>query len=85
MQSSSPHKAQTRHISRLFRDIRGQGIVEYALMVALVVLASVAAEQVFACKVGCALENMANQIEAIFSKGKKIPPGQQKKCSKKCD
>jgi hypothetical protein len=28
---------------------------------------------------------VANRAEQIFTNGKKIPPGQQKQCSKKCD
>lgn len=67
------------------KDDRGQGLVEYALILALVVLVSIAALQVFACHVNCAYENVANKVEQIFTNGKKIPPGQAKKCSKKCD
>jgi Flp pilus assembly pilin Flp len=74
-----------QHVSWLYADIRGQGIVEYALMLALVAFGAVAAEQVFACQVNCGYEMAANQLEHILAKGKKIPPGQAKKCSKKCD
>ena len=66
------------------RDVRGQGIVEYVLMLALVAFAAVAAEQTFACRVGCAFETTANQLERIIAKARKIPPGQAKKCSKNC-
>jgi len=71
--------------SSLKKDDRGQGLVEYALIVALLVLACIAVLQVFACRVNCALEAVANQAEQVFTHGKKIPPGQQKQCSKKCD
>jgi Flp pilus assembly pilin Flp len=69
----------------LLKDDLGQGLVEYALTVALVALASIAALQVFACRVNCAFEAVASRAEQIFTNGKKIPPGQQKQCSKKCD
>jgi Flp pilus assembly pilin Flp len=79
------HTALKKHLSRLLRDIRAQGIVEYVLLLALIAFAAVAAEQAFACQLQCAFENAANQLEHILAKGKKIPPGQAKKCSKKCD
>ena len=70
----------------LLRDCCGQGLVEYVLALAMVALGSVAAEQVFACRLSCALELTAYQFERIIdSDMKKIPPGQLKKCSKKCD
>ena len=81
---SQPHEGPKRHLSRLPKEIRGQGIVEYVLMLALVALTVVAGEQSFACQVECAFENEANQLEQIIMKGKKIPPGQAKKCSKQC-
>ena len=68
--------APKKHLSRLLKEVRGQGIVEYVLMLALVALAVVTAEQSFACQVECAFENEANQLEQIIVKGKKIPPGQ---------
>jgi len=73
------------HLPSLLKDDLGQGLVEYALIVALVALGSVAVLQVFACRVNCAFEAVANRAEQIFTNGKNIPPGQQKKCSKKCD
>ena len=70
----------------LLRDCRGQGLVEYLLMLAMVALGSVAAEQTFACRLSCTLEVTAYHFERIIdSDMKKIPPGQLKKCSKKCD
>ena len=83
--SVQPHKTLKKHLSRLLRDISGQGIVEYVLMLALVAFATVAAQQAFACQVECAFEGTANQLECFLAKGKKIPPGQAKKCSKKCN
>jgi Flp pilus assembly pilin Flp len=73
------------HLPSLLKDDLGQGLVEYALIVAFVALASIAVLQVFACRVNCAMEAVANQVEYIFAHGKKTPPGQQKQCSKKCD
>jgi len=73
------------HLPSLLKDDLGQGLVEYALTVVLVALATTAVLQVFACRVNCAFEAVANRAEQIFTNGKKIPPGQQKQCSKKCD
>ena len=52
----------------LLKDDLGQGLVEYALTVALVALASIAALQVFACRVNCALEAVANRAEQILGR-----------------
>jgi len=73
------------HLPSLLKDDLGQGLVEYALTVVLVAFATIAVLQVFACRVNCAFEAVANRAEQIFTHGKKIPPGQEKKCSKKCD
>jgi len=53
-------------------------------MLALVAFGAVAAEQTFACEVGCGFEYLTNQLAHILATGKKIPPGQAKKCSRKC-
>jgi Flp pilus assembly pilin Flp len=83
---SPPPKAAGKTILLgLLRDIRGQGLVEYLLALVLIAFASVAAQQTFACHVGCAFESMAGELEQILGTGKKIPPGQEKKCSKRCD
>ncbi len=63
-----PHEAPKKHLSRLAKEIRGQGIVEYVLMLALVALAVVAGEQSFACQVECAFENEANQLEHHYER-----------------
>jgi len=73
------------HLPSWRKDDLGQGSVEYALVVALVALASIALLQGFACRVDCAFEAVANRAEQIFTHGKKIPPGQEKKCGRKCD
>jgi Flp pilus assembly pilin Flp len=73
------------HLPSLLKDDLGQGLVEYALTVVLVAFATIAVLQVFACRVSCALEAVANRAEQIFTNGKNTPPGQQKQCSKKCD
>jgi Flp pilus assembly pilin Flp len=72
------------YLSRLLRDARGQGLVEYVLLLVLIAFATVAAQQAYACRVGCAFEYMVAQLEQILGTGKKIPPGHAKKCSKKC-
>jgi len=69
----------------MLKDDRGQGLVEYALTVVLVALASIAVLRVFACQVNCAFENVANKAEQFLTNGKKVPPGQAKQCGKKCD
>lgn len=69
---------------RLFKDSRGQGLVEYALILVLVSFGAVATQQVLACEVGCAMELTGKRLENFMSIGKKIPPGQLKKCSKMC-
>jgi len=70
----------------LLRDRCGQGLIEYLLALAMVALGSVVAEHVFACRLSCALELTAYQFERIIDSDlKKIPPGQLKKCRKKCD
>jgi Flp pilus assembly pilin Flp len=73
------------HLPSFLKDDLGQGLVEYALTVVLVALATIAVLQVFACRVNCAFEAVANRAEQIFTNGKKIPPGKLKQCSKKCD
>ncbi len=61
--------------SRLLRgDVRGQGLVEYLLALSLIAFATVAAQQTFACRVGCAFESMAAQLEHILGTGKKLLP-----------
>jgi hypothetical protein len=73
-------------LSSLLGDCCGQGLVEYLLALGMVALGSVVAEQVFACRLSCALELTGYQFERIIDRDvKKIPPGQLKKCSKKCD
>jgi Flp pilus assembly pilin Flp len=75
--------AKPRRLS-LLQDTRGQGLVEYLLILVLVACGAVAAQQLLACQIGCAMEITAKHIENFMSGGKKIPPGQLKKCSKMC-
>jgi Flp pilus assembly pilin Flp len=68
-------------LSRLLREMHGQDVAEYALLLLMVSLASVAAIPKLACAVGCVYEEAAITIE----KGRDgIPPGQEKKCMNKC-
>ena len=70
-----------RILSRLLREMYGQDLAEYALLLLMVSLAAVAAIPKLACAVGCIYEEAALSIE----KGRDdIPPGQEKKCVKKC-
>jgi Flp pilus assembly pilin Flp len=71
------------HLRAALKDSWGQGLVEYVLVLALVALGSVAAEQTFACELGCAFENVGYEIGRIYD-AKQLPPGQVKNCSKKC-
>jgi len=70
-----------RALFRLWREVRGQNLTEYALLVAVLALALVSASQTLGCTVGCVFEQAADSIEKARGK---IPPGQQKKCTKKC-
>jgi Flp pilus assembly pilin Flp len=74
------------HARAFLKDCRGQGIVEYVLILALVATAAVAGEQGLACRLSCAFENLGHEFERIIMdfEGKKIPPGQLKKCTKTC-
>ena len=75
-----------KHFLRLLKDSRGQGVVEYILLLALISFGCVAALPGLACRVTCALENVGTELERlILDADKKIPPGQAKKCTKKCD
>jgi len=68
-------------LSRLLRDTGAQDLAEYALLLVMVSLASVAVMPRLACEVACVLEKTANVLDDA---PKKVPPGQQKKCSKQC-
>lgn len=68
---------------RVAKDRLAQALVEYSLLLALIALAIVAAQTVFACQVSCGFENLTFEFERVFA-GKHVPPGQLKKCSKKC-
>ena len=66
---------------KLWREVRGQNLTEYALLVAVLALALVSASQTLGCTVSCMFEEAANSIQKARGH---IPPGQQKKCTKKC-
>lgn len=68
----------------LFKDSRGQGLVEYGLILILVSFGAVASQQVLACEIGCAMEVTGKIFDNFISGGKKYPPRQLKKCSKMC-
>ncbi len=50
-------------IARLWRSPRGQGMVEYILIVALIALVAIAGIKLFGGKLGQLFTNKANQIE----------------------
>jgi Flp pilus assembly pilin Flp len=84
-------RALKKLLSRLLRDTGAQSLVEYGLLLMMVSLASVAAVPRLACELACVLESASDQLDDVLGakntpgKGRKpIPPGQQKKCSKKC-
>src|SRR5207244_5948036 len=72
---ASPTALKMR-FSRLVRgDVRGQGLVEYLLALSLIAFATVAAQQTFDCRVGCAVESMGAHVERILVTGDKIALG----------
>jgi len=82
-------RALKKLLSRLVKGTKGQALVEYGLLLTMVSLASVAAVPRLACEIACVPENAANELDDMASQdpgkgAKPIPPGQQKKCSKKC-
>ncbi len=70
-----------RALCQLWREVRGQNLTEYALLVAVLALALVSASQTLGCTVPCMFEEAAISIQKARGH---IPPGQQKKCSRKC-
>jgi len=70
-----------RLLVRLLRETMGQSLAEFALLLMLVSLVAVATIQEFACSLNCTLEIATTILDKAQGK---IPPGQLKKCSKKC-
>jgi Flp pilus assembly pilin Flp len=73
--------AKMRALFQLWREVHGQDLTEYALLVAVLALALVTAYQTLGCTVSCMFEEAAISIQKARGH---IPPGQQKKCSRKC-
>lgn len=59
-------------------------MVEYVLLLALISFGVVAAMPPLACRMQCAFENVSYEVEHIITTGKRVPPGQEKKCSREC-
>src|SRR6266568_990375 len=78
---ASPVVLKTR-LSRLRGDVRGQGLVEYLLALSLIAFATVAAQQTFACRVGCAFESMATQLEHILGRAKRFRRARQRNAAR---
>ena len=82
---SSPFWTAVRALFRPFLGVRGQNIVEYALLLVMVSLASIATIPQLACAVESAFEKVA-EILGVDNDGgpgngkKPIPPGLAKKC-----
>ena len=85
-QPASPRRAGVvrKILSRLLRETRAQDVVEYALLLMMLSLASVAVIPELACAIHCAFVEAADSIDdaAEGKPPKKIPPGQKKKCCK---
>ena len=83
---ASPRRAGAvrKILSWLLRETHAQDVVEYALLLMMLSLASVAVIPELACAIQCAFAEAADSIdEAGEGKPpKKIPPGQKKKCCK---
>lgn len=62
---------------RLWREVSGQNLTEYALILALLALAAVAWVPKLGCELGCVYKQASISIEKARGN---IPPGQQKKC-----
>ncbi len=56
------HNAMFSSLRRLLRDERGQGLVEYALIVALVSIVAIAALKFLGSKASNTLNNAANSL-----------------------
>ncbi len=70
-----------RILPRLLREMHGQDLAEHALLLLMVSLAAVAAIPKLACAIGCIYEEVAISLDKARDV---IPPGQEKKCVKKC-
>ena len=88
MDPSPPSSRFWTAVRSLFRPllgVRGQNIVEYALLLLMVSLASVAAIPELACAVGSAFDRAA-QIFEVGSNGREgrgrpdTPPGLERQC-----
>ncbi len=72
-------------LARLLRETHAQDVVEYALLLTMLSLSSVAVIPELACAIQCAFTEATDSIDdAAEGKPpkdkKKIPPGQKKKC-----
>ena len=85
-QPTSPRRARAARkiLSWLLRETRAQDVVEYALLLMMLSLASVAVIPELACVIQCAFAEAADSIDDAAERKppKKIPPGQKKKCCK---
>ena len=66
---------------KLWKDTRGQDLVEYALLLVLLRTAAVATTDRFACELSCVFDGTAQSIEKMRGN---IPPGQIIKGNRGC-
>ncbi len=70
-----------RLLIRLLRETIGQDLAEIALLLVFVSLGAIVGIQELACNLNCVFEDAGTFVGKAVGK---IPPGQKKKCSKKC-
>ncbi len=70
-----------RLLNRLWKEICGQDLTEYALLLVLLSLLVVVGLGRFACEIGCVFDVTAQSIEKLRGN---LPPGQQIKCTRSC-
>lgn len=68
-------------IRRLRREKLGQNLAEYALLLAMLSLGSIAVVPKLACNIICVFEGASDMLDRARSK---IPPGQYRKCLRQC-
>ena len=70
-----------RILNRLWKDICGQDLTEYALLLVLLCLLAVVGLGRLACEIGCVFDVTAQSIDKLRGN---LPPGQQIKCTRTC-
>ncbi len=68
-------------LNRLWKEIGGQDLTEYALLLVLLSLLAVVGLGRLGCEIGCVFDVTAQSIEKLRGN---LPPGQQIKCTRSC-